>query len=353
MLPPLVSIPPQIAAVGDYADFARERMSENAWAYLTGGAADEITLLENTTAFSQLRLHSRVLSGLKHVDTRLSLLGTDLPFPILLAPVAFQKLAHPDGELATALGAAALEAGMVLSSQSSTLLESVAQAGAGPKWFQLYWQADREIVRSLITRAETAGYRAIVLTVDAPVHGIRNREQRARFQLPDGVRAINLPPAPTAHSLDDLLAAAPTWNDIEWLCFNSPLPVILKGVLHPADALQAAECGVAGVIVSNHGGRTLDTLPATIHALPAIVKALDGHLPVLLDSGIRRGTDVFKALALGASAVLIGRPYMHGLAAAGAVGVAHVLKILHHELQVTMALTGRGDLTSIDGSAIF
>lgn len=352
MLPPLTTIPPEIAAVRDYEAFARERMTENAWAYLSGGAADETTLAENLSAFSRIKLNPRVLTGIKDADTRLSLFGSELPFPILLAPVAFQKLAHAEGELASALGAAALGAGMVLSSQASTTLEAVAHAGASPKWFQLYWQQDRTVIKSLIARAEASGYRAIVLTVDAPVHGIRNREQRAQFRLPQGVSAVNLPAAPPAHSIAELLANAPTWHDIEWLCFESPLPVILKGILHPQDALIAVEKGAGGIIVSNHGGRTLDTLPATIDALPRIAAAIDGKIPVLLDGGIRRGTDVFKALALGAQAVLIGRPYLHGLAAAGAVGVAHVLKILHHELQVTMALTGCAAIKDIDGGKV-
>ncbi len=359
-----VLIPAEIAAVADYEAFARERMTPSAWAYLNGGAADELTLADNLAAFQRVRLLNRVLEDLGGGHTRLELCGLDLDYPILLAPVAYQKLAHPDGELASVLGASAMGAAMVVSTQASVSLEDIAQAAQTPLWFQLYIQPDREFTRELVRRAEGAGYRALVVTVDAPVNGLRNREQRAAFALPANVEAVNLkgmrslPPSvaqPGASPLfgSPLLASAPTWKDLEWLQSLTSLPVLVKGVMNPRDAVRAVEQGVAGIVVSNHGGRTLDSLPATLDVLPAIAEAVQGKVPLLLDGGVRRGTDVFKALALGASAVMIGRPYVHGLAVAGASGVAHVLHLLRTELEVAMALTGCARLTDIDASLIW
>lgn len=361
---PLQQIPADIAAVGDYQAYARERMSEQAWAYLAGGAADELTLQDNRQAFDRLRLRSRVLQDLRGGNTRLRLFGQDYEHPIFVAPVAYQKLAHADGELACVLGASALRAGMVVSTQASIELETIAAQSQTPLWFQLYIQPDRDFTAALVRRAEAAGYRALVLTVDAPVSGIRNREQRAGFALPAGIEAVNLrgmrPLAvsadPSASSLllgGPLLNAAPTWADLAWLRAQTRLPILLKGILSAADAEQALAAGVDGLIVSNHGGRTLDGLPATIEALPEVAAAVQGRVPVLLDGGIRRGTDILKALALGADAVLVGRPCIFALAAAGAVGVAHVLQLLRAELEVAMALTGCADLASIGPQTIW
>ncbi|MFY1053024.1 alpha-hydroxy acid oxidase [Ectopseudomonas khazarica] len=363
-LAPLQQIPADIAAVGDYQAYARERMSEQAWAYLAGGAADELTLQDNRQAFDRLRLRSRVLQDLRGGNTRLRLFGQDYEHPIFVAPVAYQKLAHADGELACVLGASALRAGMVVSTQASIELETIAAQSQTPLWFQLYIQPDRDFTAALVRRAEAAGYRALVLTVDAPVSGIRNREQRAGFALPAGIEAVNLrgmrPLAvsadPSASSLllgGPLLNAAPTWADLAWLRAQTRLPILLKGILSAADAEQALAAGVDGLIVSNHGGRTLDGLPATIEALPEVAAAVQGRVPVLLDGGIRRGTDILKALALGADAVLVGRPCIFALAAAGAVGVAHVLQLLRAELEVAMALTGCADLASIGPQTIW
>lgn len=346
MQPPLQSIPATVAALADYERLARERMTPEAWAYVEGGSADELTVQENRTAFDRLQLRGRVLgdfAGGGH--TRVTLLGRTLEHPILLAPVALHKLANPHGELATVLGAAATGTTMIVSTQASVALEEIAQGAEGaPLWFQLYIQPDRAFTESLVRRAETAGYEALVVTVDAPVNGVRNREQRAQFRMPPGVEMVNLrggsSPATAAGLCGGLLATAPTWADIAWLRSLTKLPVILKGIMDPDDARRAIDCGVAGVIVSNHGGRTLDTLPATISVLPRIVSAVGGRVPLLLDGGIRRGTGVLKALALGATAVLVGRPQIHGLAAAGAPGVAHVIRILRAELEVAMALTG-------------
>lgn len=363
-LAPLQQIPADIAAVGDYQAYARERMSEQAWAYMAGGAADELTLQDNRQAFDRLRLRSRVLQDLRGGNTRLRLFGQDYEHPIFVAPVAYQKLAHADGELACVLGASALRAGMVVSTQASIELETIAAQAQTPLWFQLYIQPDRDFTAALVRRAEAAGYRALVLTVDAPVSGIRNREQRAGFALPAGIEAVNLrgmrPLAvsadPSASSLllgGPLLNAAPTWADLTWLRAQTRLPILLKGILSAADAEQALAAGVDGLIVSNHGGRTLDGLPATIEALPEVTSAVQGRVPVLLDGGIRRGTDILKALALGADAVLVGRPCIFALAAAGAVGVAHVLQLLRAELEVAMALTGCADLASIGPQTIW
>lgn len=353
--PALQKVPTTVVSLADHEQHARQHLDDNAWAYFSGGAADEITLRANRSAWDALPLWPRVLRPLAGGHTRVSLLGRTLAHPILLAPIAFQRMAHPDGELATAYAAAALGAGLVLSTQASLPLEPIAQAvlsdpGRGPLWFQLYLQHDRGFTQALVQRAEAAGYEALVLTVDAPTSGIRDRERRAAFRLPPGIGPVNLAglqPTPTPQLqlgqsalFDGLLHQAPTWDDIVWLRSITRLPVLLKGVLHPADATQAVAAGAAGVIVSNHGGRTLDTAPPTAVALPRVAQAVAGAVPVLVDGGIRRGTDVLKAMALGASAVLVGRPAVHGLAHAGAAGVAHVLRLLRDELEVAMALTG-------------
>ncbi len=360
-IPALASLPEEIVTLQDHESHAATRLDARAWAYFAGGAADELTLRANRQAWNDLTLLPRVLRPLAGGHTRVPLLGRTLTHPILLAPVAYQRLAHPDGELASAHAAAALGAGLVLSTQSSVPMEVVAsamrsEADHGPLWFQLYLQADRGHSRELIHRAEAAGYEALVLTVDAPVHGARDRERRAGFYLPADVRAVHLdgmnPPtgsglAPGQSALfDGLLHHAPTWDDVTWLLTQTRLPLLLKGILHPDDGRQAGALGVAGLIVSNHGGRTLDTTVTTANALARMAEAVDGR-PLLVDGGIRRGTDVLKALALGASAVLIGRPYVFGLANAGAMGVAHVLRLLRDELEIAMALCGCRTLQDI------
>lgn len=256
---PLSQIPPEIASAEDYESYAKERLPASTWAYFSGGSGDEITLRRNRDAFESLRLIPRVLASLQGGHTRVQLLGSTLDHPILLAPVAYQRLAHPDGELATALGASALRAAMVLSTQSSTLLEEVAAVAQAPLWFQLYIQPDREFTLALVRRAEAAGYRALVVTVDAPVNGLRNREQRARFQLPPGIEAVNLrgmrsPPLPAARPeaatvyFGPHLDTAPTWHDLAWLRENTRLPVLVKGLMHPDDASLALDHGAAGII---------------------------------------------------------------------------------------------------------
>jgi 4-hydroxymandelate oxidase len=263
-----------------------------------------------------------------------------------------------------AMAAAAQQCGMVLSHQTSTSLQTVAplvlaEPDRGPLWFQLYWQRDKAYLQDLLQQLEAAGYEALVLTVDAPVHGVRDRERREGMQLPPGVRAVHWPQAATpvtdASGLcAGLASAAPTWADVAWLQSMTRLPILLKGITHPQDALQAARLQVAGVIVSNHGGRTLDTLPDTAHLLAPIAAAVRGHnaathhsMNILVDGGIRRGTDIFKALALGADAVLLGRPALFGLAHSGAQGVAHVLRLLRDEFEMTLALCGCANLQDI------
>ncbi len=348
-------IPSDIVALADYEAHAQQALDANAWAYVSGGAADEITHRANREAWQALRLRPRVLRELAGGHTRVELLGRTLAHPLLLAPVAHQRLVHPDGELASAHAAAAQEAGLVLSLQSSVRLEDIAQAvvaapGRGPLWLQLYLQPDRGATRALLQRAEAAGYEAIVLTVDAPVSGARDRERRAGFRLPPGLSAVNLQGLPAAPQpslspgqsalFDGLLRHAPSWRDLEWLQGETRLPLLLKGVLHEDDAAMAMAAGVAGLVVSNHGGRTLDTAVSTAWALPRIAERVGGALPLLVDGGIRRGTDVLKAAALGARAVLIGRPQLHALAVAGAFGVAHMLRLLRDELEIAMALAG-------------
>ncbi len=357
---PLSAIPADLVAACDYQRYALERLDANALAYLQGGAADELTCQANLDVWREWAIVPRMLRDLRGGHTRCQLLGDELQHPILLAPVAYQRMFHAEGELATVLGAGVMGGGAVLSSFASTPLEAVAEAAPGPLWFQLYWQGDGATTLALAQRAEAAGYRALVLTVDAPVSGLRNREQRAAFALPDGIAAVNiteppvLPQVPPGGSavFDGMLAIAPTWDDVRWLCRHSRLPILLKGILHPGDARLAMDAGAAGIIVSNHGGRALDSQWPALKALPGIRAELGADATILVDGGIRRGTDVFKALALGANAVLIGRPYIHALATAGALGVAHLLKLLREELEVSMALSGCRDLSCIGPDAL-
>jgi 4-hydroxymandelate oxidase len=342
--------------LADYERLAEQRLGAMAWAYFSGGSADEITLGWNRAAFDRLAILPRVLTGGPGGHTRLNLLGRDHVHPILVAPVAYQKLVHGDGERATAAAAEAQDTVMVLSTLASVTLEEAARAGTTCRWFQLYLQRERAATLSLVRRAEAAGYEALVVTVDAPINGVRNREHRTGFALPPGIAAENLtditapavPLAPGASGVfDGLMATAPTWEDVAWLRSATKLPIVLKGILSAEDAVRAVEAGVAGIVVSNHGGRTLDTLPATIDALPAVAAAVQGRVSILLDGGIRRGTDVLKALALGASAVMVGRPVVYGLAVNGAFGVAHVLRLLRDEFEIAMALSGCRTLADI------
>jgi 4-hydroxymandelate oxidase len=288
-------------------------MSAMGWEYITAAAGDELTVRWNKEAYERIRLRPHVLVDVSKLDTRVTLFGQEHPFPILLAPTGSQKLTHPEGELATARGASAAGTTMVLSSFSNTSLEDVAAVAKSPLWFQLYAQTDHGFTRELVQRAETGGYRALCLTVDRPIGGVRNREQRAD---------VKLGPLPNLKGLQisgGILDAALSWKDVEWLLSFAKIPLLVKGVLNPDDADRAVKAGVAGIMVSNHGGRNLDTLPATIDALPQVAEKVGGRVPVFVDGGIRRGTDVLKALALGANAesmIRVGieqRPPLHFL----------------------------------------
>ncbi len=361
-LPPLDHIPADLVSAADYQRYAARHMSANARAYVDSAAADELSHAANLAAFARRQLQTQVLADVRGGHCRSELFGLSLSHPLLLAPVAYQKLVHADGERAAAYAATAMGSSMLVSTLASTPLEEVAAAAQGPLWFQLYWQHDRAVVAELVRRAEAAGYRALVLTVDAPLAGVRNAEARAGFELPPRVLAANLarmspyqPALATGQSMvfDGLMAVAPSWTEIDWLRQQTRLPLLLKGVLAPRDARRAVQQGVDGLIVSNHGGRVLDSVPASLDALPRIAAAVDGALPLLLDGGIRRGSDILKALALGASAVLIGRPYIHALATAGALGVAHLLRTLQEELEVAMALTGCRTLADISPEVLW
>jgi 4-hydroxymandelate oxidase len=367
-------MPTPIVNLQDHERAAQAVLSASAWAYFSGGAADEITLRRNLSGWQQWGLAPRVLQDLRGGHTRCTLLGKTWPFPLLVAPMAFQRWAHADGEAGMAMAAAAQQCGMVLSHQTSTPLQTVArlvlaEPDRGPLWFQLYWQSDKAYLQDLVQQLEAAGYEALVLTVDAPVHGVRDRERREGVQLPPDVRAVHWPqtqadgPSSLFTTPSGLCAglanAAPTWADVAWLQSTTRLPILLKGITHPQDALQAARLQVAGIIVSNHGGRTLDTLPDTAHLLAPIAAAVRGHnaatphtLNILVDGGIRRGTDIFKAMALGADGVLLGRPALYGLAHAGAQGVAHVLRLLRDEFEMTLALCGCAQVQDIQLSHV-
>lgn len=358
--PALTAIPQHIVSTSDYQQQARHHVDDNAWHYLVGGAGDEITVNANEQAFQHYLLKTKVLSDVRGGHTQLSLFGHHYQHPIFLAPVAYQTLFHPQGERATALAAQVMNTPFTVSSLSSTLLEDIRSEDEQGLWFQLYFQAERQHTLSLLQRAEQAGYQVLIVTVDAPLTGIRNREQRMGFQLPSHVQAVNLVQSGRVAShhqsdsfvFNQLMANAPTWADITWLLSVSRLPVVIKGILSPEDAEKAINIGVAGIIVSNHGGRILDGVLPSLAALPDIIQTVNGRVPVLLDGGIRRGGDVFKALTLGASAVFIGRPYIYALASAGALGVAHLIRTLREELEITMALCGCRDLSAISRTCL-
>ncbi len=346
----------------DFEALASRRISRLAFEYISSGAGDEITLRRNRRRFDEIQLHPRVLVDASRIDTTLELFGERLDFPILLAPCAYQKLVHPDGEIAAARGAEAARAPFVLSTFATVALEEVASATDTSLWFQLYVHPDHAFTRDLIQRVESVGYRVLCVTVDTPILGIRDRERRAGFHLPPGIERANLQSLGSSVTKMGhferggnytILDPAINWETIAWIRSLTKLPVVLKGVLSPDDASLAVEHGASGIIVSNHGGRNLDTVPATIEALPRVVEAVDGKLPVLLDGGIRRGTDIVKALAYGAQAVLIARPYLWGLGVSGSQGVEQVVRILRMELEAAMALCGTPEISKITPSTIW
>jgi len=347
--------------VAEYEAAARDRLPAAIWDYIAGGSGEERTLAANREAFARLALRPRFLVDVSRPDPSTELFGVRLRAPIGIAPVAYHQLAHPEGEVATARAADLL----VVSIFASRTLEEIAAAASGPLWLQLYWFRRREVVTGLIRRAEAAGYRALVLTVDTPRVGRRLRDVRRGFAIPAGIVAANVDAAVMArtHEVVDGESAlvrhsreqfdpSLRWADLAWLCAQTDLPVLVKGVLTGADAAQAMVHGAAGVVVSNHGGRQLDGAVASVDALAEVAAEVGGRGPVLLDGGVRTGVDVLRALALGASAVLIGRPALWGLAVDGGGGVRMVLDILATELEEAMVLSGRPRLSDVDSSLL-
>ncbi|KHA51225.1 alpha-hydroxy acid oxidase [Sulfitobacter geojensis] len=332
-------------------------MSAENSAYFLAGAGDERTLQANTHAFARAQITPRHLRSLGGGSTATTLLGKPLAAPFLVAPFAYHRLLDDAGEIATARGAEAQEIKMILSAQSSVDMTRLRTAAQSCDWFQLYWMGSREATHAVAQSALTAGFTTIVLTIDAPVQGVRDREIEARFQLPPDITPVNLAhvPRPRFAPLTDgqslvfdrIAPDLPDWDDVAWLIETLNAPVVLKGILHPEDAAKAVQIGAAGVIVSNHGGRVLDGAPATLDVLPAIVEKVGAAYPVLVDGGIRRGIDILVALALGAKAVLVGRPVVCGLAVAGELGVSHVLRLLRDELEVAMLLAGCATIDDI------
>ena len=339
---------------------AQERLPLAAWTNIVGASADEITMGWNRKSYDEIRLRPRVMVDPRKIDMTTSLFGQTLNVPILLAPTGGHRSTHPEGELATVRGAGQAGVIMVVSTVSSTPVEEIAALATQPLWFQLYILRDRSLTRDLVQRAEAAGCRVLCVTVDSTTTGPRNRQNRGRFRgIPGGGRGLpHLQGMKRPDTIEsDIFSSARdpnvTWKDVDWLRSMTRMPLVLKGVLDPADAERAVQEGVEGIIVSNHGGRNLDTSQATVTALPEIVERVDGRVPILVDGGIRRGTDVLKAIALGARAVLIGRPYRYGLAAGGAPGVARAVNILKRELEMAMASTGRITIAQIDRSVLW
>jgi 4-hydroxymandelate oxidase len=347
-----------------YEQLAKEHLSQMAFDYYSSGAWDEVTLRDNLAAFTRVKLRPKMLVDVSKINLTTQVLGESLQLPLLIAPMAFQCLADPEGEIATALAAEIAGVGMVLSTLATKSLEEVATVAKGLQWFQLYIHKDQGLTQALVQRAYTAGYKAICLTVDAPMLGKRERDQRNEFTLPPGLHPANLTnisglDIPQASGESGLLTyfaqqinPAVTWKDLEWLQSLSPLPLVVKGILRADDAVRAVEYGAQAIVVSNHGGRQLDGAIASLDALPDIIAAVDGKAEVLLDGGIRRGTDILKALAYGAKAVLIGRPVLWGLAVAGKIGVSHIISLLQDELNLAMALSGCASLGDIDSSLV-
>jgi 4-hydroxymandelate oxidase len=352
-----------ILNVGDAEAIARRKLPRAFFDYYAGGAEDERTLGRNREAMDRWVLLHRVLVDVSHPNLATTFLGEKVSMPIGLAPTAFHKLAHPEGEVATARAAGMAGVLMASSTIASTPLEKIAEAATGPLWFQLYVYKERDLARDLAERAERAGYRALMLTVDTPILGRRERDLRSGFKLPAGVTMANFDaysdtyrkwnfPGGMAARVHDLMDQSLTWEAVSWLRSISPLPIVLKGVVRADDARRALDAGVDAIVVSNHGGRQLDGGEATILALPDVVEAVAGRLEVYVDGGFRRGTDILKALALGARGVLVGRPYLWGLAAAGSPGVERILAILRSELALAMALAGAPSLSEIDRTLV-
>ncbi len=355
LLKSLTSIPADIVTAQDYEALAQRFIPAPTYAYIAGGSAQDETLAANRAAFSQYVICPRLLRDLSSATTHTIIAGKQFAHPILLAPVAYQRLVHPGGEIDSARAAAATDSTLILSTLSSHSLEDVAAATPANKWFQLYFQPVREHTLDLVKRAEAAGYSALVVTLDASIQVPSRRAQHAGFYLPPEISAVNLrsycsesSAAAPAKNIFSLLRNAPNWQDLQWLQAQTKLPIWVKGVLHPEDAKALKALGITGIVVSNHGGRGLDGVATSMQMLPLIRGAVGAEFPLLLDSGIRSGKDIFKALALGADGVLIGRLQIYALSVAGALGVAHMMKLLREELEVCMAMAGCSAISDID-----
>jgi len=352
-------VDPHVQCIAELEALAGERLAKSVFDYYAGGAGDELTLKDNVLAFDRIRLRPRMLVDVSDIDMSTNLFGCRIEMPILVAPMAFQRLAHEEGEIGMAGAAAKHKTIMVASTLSTCTLEEIAESAKDRIWFQLYVYKDRDITLELVKRAEKAGYRAIVVTVDSPVLGRRLRDMHNQFQLPDHVKISNLrdrfleqfPVVDHQSGLAAYIASlydrSLSWKDLQWIVELTELPVLVKGVLRGDDAESALHAGAAGIVVSNHGGRQLDTTIASIDALSEVVQAVQGKIPVLVDGGIRRGTDVIKALAIGAAAVLVGRPLLWGLSLGGADGVELVLDIFKDELANAMQLAGAADIKAL------
>ncbi|KAE8810096.1 peroxisomal (S)-2-hydroxy-acid oxidase GLO4 [Hordeum vulgare] len=335
--------------VREYQELAKKALPKMHYDYINGGAEDEHTLRDNMAAYGRILLRPRVLVDVSNIDMSTNLLGYDLPSPIIVAPTGSHKLANPEGEVATARAAASCNTLMVLSFSSSCKIEEVASSCNAIRFYQLYVFKNRDVSATLVRRAESHGFKAIVLTVDTPMLGRREADIRNKMVAPANANLEGLMPIDDLDTTDgsklekyarDTLDPSLSWKDVEWLKSITGLPILLKGIVTAEDARKAVEAGAAGIIVSNHGARQLDYAPATISALEEVVKAVGGAVPVLVDGGVRRGTDVLKALALGARAVMVGRPVLYGLAARGEAGAKHVIEMLNRELELAMALCG-------------
>ncbi|MGF1470911.1 MAG: alpha-hydroxy acid oxidase [Rubrobacteraceae bacterium] len=350
----------RLAEYADFEEHARETLPQAAYDHLAAGAMGNWTRDENRRAYDRWVFRKRLMVDVADTDLSTTALGTELGFPVMLAPSAFHKLSHPDGEIASATAAREMGSLMVLSTLASTSLEDVAATGVNC-WFQLQIHKDRELTTSLAERAEAAGYRALCLTVDAPNYGIRPADKRNHIHLPKGVEIANFKDKPLPHHAkgDDLMAymwdemeQSCTWDDARWLTEQTALPIVAKGVLTGEEARRALDAGVSGIIVSNQGGRQMDGDPATLDVLPEVVEAVNGEVEVFVDGGIRQGSHVLKALALGARAVLVGRPIYWGLAAGGEPGVHKMLEIFREGLENSLQLAGVKRVSDIDRSLV-
>lgn len=355
-VPAAASHPRKLLNLADYEAAARSSLTEQVFGYYSSGADDEVTLRDNRDGFARWSLRPHMLQGVAEANPAITLFSRKYASPIFIAPTAMQKLAHVDGELAMARAAQAARATMILSTASTYPMEEIRAAGSECMWFQLYCNKDPGITTALVEKAEALGFAALVVTADLPVLGNREIDQRNGFRMPSELQLVNLRAVHEKRQLpvtsDTELIVAQfkpdlSFRDIAWLCGQTKLPVLVKGILRGDDAVMCLDHGASGIFVSNHGGRQLDTAPSTISVLPEIVDAVSGRCPVLLDSGVRRGTDVVKALALGASAIAVGRPPLWGLAVGGEAGATHVLNILHEETIRAMHLCGAATVSDL------